>query len=231
MNNKPSLLFIHGFMGSITDFYEIAEKLQNKFEIDYLEIPHHDLECNYNNALEYFDSINLKYDYIVAYSMGGRIALWAAYLNKLHFKKMILESTSFGIENTNKRSIRLKADLSLFDNIKNFNDFLMDWYSNPMWFNILEHPNYKEILNKKNDISNYKRSLELFSVGIQPYLLPFAKQIKDKLFYIYGEHDQKYKNIAIDSNIKSKEMKCCGHNTHFQDPTSFVNVILEQFDC
>lgn len=240
---SPPLLFLHGFMGSKEDWEEVAQALSSHFYCLAIDLPGHGENeridfLSFNDFLEEFKNFCLTLPSnlsIIGYSLGGRVALASYFCSKIPFKKLVIESANPGILNLSQKQKRLSEDLSLFSQIKNQNDlnsFLNHWYEMPLFGNIKNHPSFSKLIEQKSytQIKNWQRSLNLLSVGAFPNLWEKLYELDIPLCYIAGSLDQKYVEIgeklsSISSQILFKKIDNCAHNTHFERPNIFCELI------
>lgn len=249
-NTKNSLfIFFHGFTEDSEDFYDLANLIKSKYDILLCDLPGHgknaisdfyDQKSLMNELKDFLFIYSSQYTQVnfYGYSMGGRIAL-ELYLNydcKIH--QLILESVSFGLENSKEKKERLTNDLNLFKS-KEYNpkDFFMNWYKNPIFGSYLNHINIDQIVKKKqlHDFNEWQKSLEFFSPGLFPTYEENLKQFMQKpipLIAVYGEEDLKYKSHSLKlekelrSSIKLFEIKNAGHNPHKTKMHEIINILL-----
>ena len=239
------LFFIHGFTGS-SDTWNSIRDLINKQSYA-IDIPGHNksifnnLKENYNIedfCVEFYlllNSLNINKIDLCGYSMGGRLSLAFAYKYPDKINSLILESTSFGIENFELKDERLLKDLELCIKIKDdYDNFIVDWSENKIFKN--QKLRNKNDWDSQNNIrSNHNKyqlakSLESFSVGRMNYLENELNLFDFPVYLISGENDEKFFKIShklmkLNSNVTHYRVNSCGHNTHLEDPKLFTDII------
>ncbi|MEM8832858.1 MAG: alpha/beta fold hydrolase [Cyanobacteria bacterium P01_G01_bin.19] len=99
--NKPIVLFLHGFMGCWQDFQEIADLLQPAFCCLLVDLPGHgktevssdryyqmpEVAMAIVNLLK---QLSIPRCFLIGYSMGGRLALYLAVFFSEYFIKVVL---------------------------------------------------------------------------------------------------------------------------------------------
>lgn len=231
-DNKPTIVFFHGFLGSKDDLKEIGEIFKNDYSLLFIDMPGHgktkienfssynDILSKLSSFIKIFESSPIYY----GYSMGGRIALQLA-INYLRPQKLILESAGLGLENALEQGDRLISDSKLFENIeqKDISRFLSKWYSQPMFKEFKEHASFKQRCENKynHSINQWRDSQNYLSQGCFPLMHTNLEKLKEfpsiQIIYIYGENDLKYKSYAkeIQSiNGQIAAIKGAGHNPH-----------------
>ena len=140
-SSKKTVLFLHGFTGSSSDWIDIAQKVDKRFNKTALDILGHGKSSS-PSSLNYYQTdslinqvnqtiINLNLNEVVlcGYSMGGRLALQFAVANPGLVKGLILESASAGIKNEKERDTRIKSDeeTAAFIESNSTEEFLTTW--------------------------------------------------------------------------------------------------------
>ncbi len=187
--NKPIMLFLHGFMGNINEFDQTIKLLFNNFSYLTLDLPGHGKtevsdDENYTMSstaqaiINLLDQLNIDKCFLIGYSMGGRLALYLALHFPHRFIKVILESASPGLLTETARLARIKSDsqiarkLSRMTNKDDFYNFLNNWYQQPIFGDIKNHPQYQSMLESRiaNHPLNLVKSLQFMGTGSQPCL-------------------------------------------------------------
>jgi 2-succinyl-6-hydroxy-2,4-cyclohexadiene-1-carboxylate synthase len=199
----------HGFLGSPDDFSFLAK------------IPNVVLHDTYEESLENI-SLNMD-DVLIGYSMGGRIAMELADRHKFNIKKLVVINSHPGIpdEDKNERGIWEESVLTRFRTLS-ANDFLKYWNSLPLFE--ADQPLEGISLDK------YLKSAKIFEtyrLSRQKYLLPKLTLNRDKVFWIAGERDQKYSDIArnliVPAGIACEFMP--GGHRLYQSPEKLFEVL------
>lgn len=250
IEKKIPIIFLHGFTGSVNDWESIQSKIHNKFTPIFIDLIGHGSSSSPINEEHYsagsqikflyeiIDFLNIDKLFLVGYSMGGRLALQFSLKFPTKVLGLILESTSFGIENGAERAKRVESDKSLAEKItgEGIEKFIDYWYSLPL-FNSLKHlpaERFRELkqVRKKNDLNGLKNTLLRFSTGKMKYLIPESKKIRFKVLLIVGDLDKKFKESSkkVVEQIPNSMLKIVpntGHNVHFEKPEVFLKLINE----
>ena len=108
--NGPVILFIHGFLGSRKDWYDIIPYFKDQYHCLLIDLPAHgESKSSLDQRLYSFDhlalsivklldKLKIKKCYLVGYSMGGRLALYLAIYFFERFYRVVLESASPGLD-------------------------------------------------------------------------------------------------------------------------------------
>lgn len=242
---NPIILFLHGFMGNLHDFQEVATLLSEQFCCLLIDLPGHgntEVKQNKDYAMpnlaqaiiELMKTLQINKCFLLGYSMGGRVALYLTIYFPGYFKRVILESTSPGLETKAERDRRIRQDVKLAEKLESqdYSLFLKQWYSNPLFDSFRQHPNYHQAIIRKlnNNPLKLSKSLRYMGTGIQPSSWHQLSASKIPLLLVVGELDRKFITInqriaTICSQSQLKIVNSSGHNVHFEQPIDLVNLI------
>jgi 2-succinyl-6-hydroxy-2,4-cyclohexadiene-1-carboxylate synthase len=227
----PSLLLLHGFMGSSADFHPAISTLSQYFQCICVDLPGHGQtpidKHDFVSTAEQILAIAPDNCYLLGYSLGGRLALYMALHYPDRWQKVILESASFGLPTAQIRQERQRQDSAIARKLRqpdlDFAAFIHNWYQQPVFTGIEDHPNFSELMvsRSNNNPLSLARSLETMGLGQQPYLGELLKTNKIPLLILVGEQDTKFVEIGqqIATFCQQVELKIipnCSHNIHFQ---------------
>lgn len=250
---KPIILFLHGFMGNLHEFDQVIELLFNDFSHLTIDLPGHgetqvlDDEC-YTMAstataiIQLLDELKIDQCYLIGYSMGGRLALYLTLHFPHRFIKVILESASPGLATETARLARIKSDTQIARKISriihqdDFYNFLNNWYQQPIFGDIKNHPQYQYMVVSRlaNQPLNLVKSLQFMGTGSQPSLWELLPNNNIPLLLLVGEKDEKFIaiNIAITEKCNLAKLQIIpqvGHNIHLANTLAFVQNIRDFF--
>lgn len=251
--NKPTILFLHGFMGDCEEFEDVVSIISNLNHFSFLtvDLPGHGktqlLESNDYYTMEFtaqsiinlLNKLKISNCFLIGYSMGGRLALYLTLNFPERFLKVILESASPGLSTETQRLERVKSDnqiarkLNRINTSEDFTAFLSAWYTQSIFGNIKNHTNYEKLIatRLKNNNLELAKSLCWMGTGSQPSLWEKIKTNTLPVLLLVGEYDKKF----IDINTKmAYACKYCdlniilgaGHNIHFEQPQIFAEKVL-----
>lgn len=112
LNQQPTLVFIHGLFGSLSNLGIIARAFQGKFNILQIDVRNHGLsehsaEMDYHlmasDVLQTLQHLSIQNVIVIGHSMGGKIAMKLVNLavnsTQLHIEKLIiLDMTPFAYQ-------------------------------------------------------------------------------------------------------------------------------------
>lgn len=244
LHEQSIVLFLHGFLGSGADFAPVISQLSNRCLT--IDLPGHG-ETRFteeytmsNTAIAIVNSLNeLQIDQanLVGYSMGGRLALYLALNYPNRFPKAAIESGSPGLKTEREQSDRIQRDRELANRLEtDFDQFLIDWYNQPLFRSFKEHPQFEQMLKMRscNDPIALARSLREMGTGMQPSLWEKLQSHHNPLLLIVGECDRKF--VAINQEMawlcETAEFAIApkaGHSVHFEKLDWFVDRIKSFF--
>jgi 2-succinyl-6-hydroxy-2,4-cyclohexadiene-1-carboxylate synthase len=248
LDERPKLVLIHGFTGSVNDWDPIIPNITEKYQPIAIDVIGHGKssvpespEFYYSDAItdqlyELFEKLNLKKIVLMGYSMGGRIALQFAFRYPEALYALILESTSPGIKDIKQRNERLKKDQELAHflqthTIEEFIDYWMDLdlFNTQRRFSNEKLSQIKKIRTRNNK-TGLANTLLYFSPAQMPQLSDSLSKLKVKTILITGELDSKFTKISSKMaksihGAKHKIVKSVGHNTHLEDSKKFLNFV------
>jgi 2-succinyl-6-hydroxy-2,4-cyclohexadiene-1-carboxylate synthase len=244
--NKPLILFLHGFMGSIDEFDAAIKFLADDFSYLTLDLPGHGktrvfggdesytIESTAQGLINLLDELKIAQCFLVGYSMGGRLALYLTLHFPRRFEKVVLESASPGLLTEAERLARMKSDSQIARKLakcvdqKDFATFLDNWYSQPIFGSFKKHPEYAHLLVNRlqNSPLELEKSLRWMGTGCQPSLWEKLEENSIPLLLLVGENDEKFLNIntAMTQRCKPSQLNIiqqAAHNTHWENSLEF----------
>lgn len=113
-NIKPVLVFLHGLLGSKSDWQKVIKKLPH-FQCIALDLPFHGkakqvVVKNFEQTAQYLSSqiknkVKDKPYFLIGYSLGGRLSLYYALQSnceKYNLQGLILEGANLGLSKKSK---------------------------------------------------------------------------------------------------------------------------------
>jgi 2-succinyl-6-hydroxy-2,4-cyclohexadiene-1-carboxylate synthase len=238
----PSLLLLHGFMGSGADFRPAISTLAQYFHCICVDLPGHGQtlidDHDFVSTAEQILAIAPDNCHLCGYSLGGRLALYLALHYPDRWRKVILESASFGLPTAQMRQERQRQDSAIARKLRqpdlDLAAFVYNWYQQPVFTGIEDHPNFSELIvsRSNNNPLALARSLETIGLGQQPYLGKLLATNKIPLLLLVGEQDPKFVEIGHQINQSCPQSEIvivpnCSHNIHFQQLELWLKAVLE----
>lgn len=248
MGQGPTLLFLHGFMGSGEDWLPVLERLSSQFHCVAIDLPGHgktrcdrpelfSMERTAEHVVAWVLEHQLQCQAIVGYSMGARLSLYGALRFPHCFPQAVIESGSPGLINSKDRKARRDIDLARSHAIEaDFLSFLRNWYQQPLFTSLWKHSYVFEEMQRRrlcNDPIGLARSLREMGTGQQPNLWPLLSLHTDPLLFLTGEFDQKFTRInrgmnACCQTARHEVVPGVGHNIHLENPGA-IAYHIQQF--
>lgn len=245
--NGIPIVFLHGFSENMSTFKHLDCTGYMKILIDIIghgrtqspkEMRYYDVDYLVDAINYIIHTITDKKYILYGYSMGGRIALAYALKYQKEMAKLLLESSSYGIEDQQMRKNRYESDCRLADNIRrNKIEWFESYWSNIAIFKTQEklNENVKNEIKKirlSNNITGLSNSLIGFSQGKVACLKSELHKLNIDVIYVSGESDSKYTAIGenftkLIRNIMHICVKSSGHNVHMEK-TKSINRLLNE---
>jgi 2-succinyl-6-hydroxy-2,4-cyclohexadiene-1-carboxylate synthase len=242
-SDRPWLLLLHGFLGRGDDFDHLVPALSQQYRCLCIDLPGHgqtevhsadetlyQMPATALAIVELLDALQIQQAALYGYSMGGRLALYLALQFPNRLSHLILESASPGLRTPADRQARLQADQQLAHRlVTDFPQFLSDWYAQPMWWSLRQHPGFGELADRRlqNCPLELAKSLCNCGLGSQPNLWDDLANCTVPVLLLVGAHDPKFIEINRQmvnrfSTAKLAIIKNTGHNINFENPHQVI---------
>ncbi|MBD2298239.1 2-succinyl-6-hydroxy-2,4-cyclohexadiene-1-carboxylate synthase [Nostoc sp. FACHB-190] len=250
--NKPYIIFLHGFIGQLDEFDEVIQLLGTEFSYLTVDLPGHgktqvfgedkyyNIEQTAQALINLLDELHIPKCFLVGYSMGGRLALYLTLYFPERFDKVILESASPGLVTEQERIERIKKDEQIARKLlrcvskSEFREFLLNWYNQPIFGSIKNHPGFDRMLASRlqNQPLELAKSLRIMGTGSQLSLWHKLKDNTVPLLLLVGHNDDKFININIQMSgicpvAQLKIISNSAHNIHLENTPEFVQYIQD----
>lgn len=242
----PKIVFLHGFLGSGSDWLSFAKKLSDKFCSILVDLPGHGeagipadggADGFFMQTVEALageiQRLSKKPCVLVGYSMGGRIGLALALRHPELFSKAVIVSSSPGLRTEEERAARRKSDEGIARKIeRNFEGFIEFWYDQPLFATLKSHDLFHEVeaQRKQGSPQNLARALRLLGTGNQPSFWDELPGNRLPMLFCVGEKDTKYVQIdklmlEICPQSSLELFEQCGHTLHIEEPERFLESV------
>lgn len=241
-SDSPCIIFLHGFMGSSEDWIPLMRRLAEEYYCIAYDLPGHNqtevegydefytIDNTCASLKKEIDSQGITNFHLVAYSMGGRIALTFAIKYPEIINKLVLISTSPGIESAVLREDRIKFDAEIAEKIRTLelHNFLKLWYSAPIFAEINQTNLFGKLIARRtyNNKESLIKSLEYSGTGEMRPLWNDIQSYQKPVLLITGERDRKYciinsKMDELFPNSTFKIIKKSAHIVFMEQPKEF----------
>lgn len=249
---QPPLLFLHGFMGWGGDWLPLAGRLADQFFCLMPDLPGHgrhlDLPMEQPlsfqglvDGLESFlDHLKLEKVSLVGYSMGGRLALYAATTFPERIKVLALEGANPGLADEMARQERASADDRQAEYLlaHGVAAFVEQWYELALFSSLKKQPALLSTLKAQrqhNEAGWLAKIISELSPGRQPSMWQALERLTMPVLLVAGALDTKYTHLAAQVKAKLPEATVAiipeaGHNTHLEQPEQFIRQLRTFLD-
>jgi len=243
--DKPCLLFLHGFMGSALDWHFAMDALSSHYYCLALDLPGHGVNpksaCSFSECWQQIqqllDSMQIQSFVPIAYSMGGRLALYILSQipmnGAMSIPGLILESAGLGISDQVERGLRREQDQKRAEALENqdFTEFLRAWYQQPLFGRLNQSAVYPELLARRLTQNPHSMAevLRKCGAGRDADFRPVLSANQKPVLYFAGQEDQKYRQLteqldAVNPLIETAILDG-GHNTHAENPALWLKAV------
>lgn len=244
--SDKKVVLLHGFTGSTNTWEEVVSSIDPSIEILTIDLIGHGetdkpkearrylVEEQVADLHELFQQIGWEHFTLVGYSMGGRLAL--AYSSKHGVDRLILESSSPGLNDQDARIERKFADEQLAQRIieEGVPAFIDYWEQIPLFDSQKRLSHKKKKMIREERLSQtavgLSNSLKGFSTGEQPSLWGNLNSLHIPVTLLTGELDVKFceiakKMLALLPNANWKIINNVGHAIHVENPKLFATIV------
>ena len=217
------------------DFYCLNIDLPGHGKTQVLENDCYSMAKTAQELINLLDELKVRPRFLAGYSMGGRLALFLTLNFPQYFDKVILESASPGLPTKEERLERVKRDEQIARKLvrsiekDDFRKFLDNWYSQPIFGNIKNHPQFEQMIENRlqNNPTELTKSLRFMGTGVQPSLWDKLQENKIPMLLLVGENDRKFIDIntrmaQVNDLCQLKIIENAAHNIHLENTSLFV---------
>ena len=231
----PRAVLVHGFTQTHETWVDVIESLKQNFEVIAVDAPNHgdscDISLNLESGAKAIGEVGGNATYI-GYSLGGRFCLTLALAEPQLVSRLVLISTTAGIEDKEQRSERIRNDEELARRIEQIgvNQFIDEWLNQSLFAGLNNETNQRGV-RLKNTAIGLSSSLRLCGAGRQQPTWSRLKELTMPVLVIAGANDEKYRRLAerlvseIGDNATLKIVEDSGHTPHLEQPKIFQDLL------
>ena len=240
--SKPTLVLLHGFLGSANDWSTLIGQLPD-CDCIALNLPGHGDACEQrlnqmadfprwlNQQLQQRDISNY---HLLGYSLGGRLALQFAATQPVGLQSLVLENAHPGLSSVEERKTRASADARWARQFyrEPLTEVLAAWYQQPVFADLSPIERTSLIAERsQNNAAQLAHMLCCCSLAKQADLQTWLQDTSLPVLYLCGKQDLKFKAIgaqlAAQSVAVTQQTLAGGHNLHRANPESMAAAIRQ----
>ena len=240
--DRPTLVLLHGFLGSAADWQPVLPALEPHFHCLALDLPGHGDNRFPLSQGPGFDEVCLHLEsqlphhsfHLLGYSLGGRIALHLAQRRPERLLSLTLESAHPGLKLESDRAQRRQADEQWQQVLQqhSLSDFLERWYRQPVFANLSEQAREKMIEARLgNDANTLAALYHNTGLGWQQDMSQLLAKLTIPVHYLCGREDSKFVALGMEMDslglLTSLHSFPCGHNVHRACPAPFADTLIQ----
>lgn len=233
------IVALPGFLGQPEDFSVFKDALLSSHpEIDFQTVdvvstlttpskkPFQDWAKKFNQSQK---NAHIERNILLGYSMGGRLALHAAFDKPGLWDEVVLISTHPGLISADEKSERLKADSAWAEKLMTlpWQEVIKLWNDQPV-FSGSKAPMRNELESKRKELSQIMLN---WSLAKQDFLGEKLVDLKPKLRWYAGEKDIKF--VELFRHLKTEGfiddiyvIKGSGHRIIFDKPQDLADQLV-----
>ncbi len=236
--DKPWLVFLHGFSGDCREWLLPGEHL-SAYPRLYLDLPGHGESASiavsdFADVSRLLDRTLVSYNilsyWLVGYSLGGRIALYHACQRPEGLQGLIVEGAHPGLSDEHARASRRASDAHWAARFRQepLEAVFADWYQQPVFASLTPAQREQLVaLRSHNNGTTLAGMLQATSLAEQPDLRAALAESTVPFFYLYGEQDHKFRDIARQLSAIRHEIPHAGHNAHRENPVAVAERLAQ----
>ncbi|HEV8065174.1 MAG TPA: alpha/beta fold hydrolase [Acidimicrobiales bacterium] len=232
----PRVALVHGFTQSAGSWAPLVAALEDR-ELVMPDLPGHGgsplAEGGLAGAARLLGEACGPATY-VGYSLGGRTCLHLAFLRPELVERLVLVSTSAGIDDLSARDERRASDEALAARLEAggddaLPDFVEEWLSGPL-FSHLDPAQADRASRLVNSAAGLASSLRQCGAGTQLPLWEELRTLTMPVLVVAGEHDPKYVDLGarLASAVSDAQFVVAagaGHSVPFEVPDAFAALV------
>jgi 2-succinyl-6-hydroxy-2,4-cyclohexadiene-1-carboxylate synthase len=238
------LVLAHGFTQNGVAWGPFGEQLARGHRVVAVDLPGHggsgDVAGDIPAAAQLLGDAGGSADYL-GYSLGGRIALHLALARPDLVSRLVLVSTTPGIEDAEARAARRRADEDLARDLDDgpedgpaeaarLEAFLRRWLSGPLFASLAPEAAMVEA-RRHNTCAGLASSLRGCGTGTQDPLWSRLCQLAMPVLVVAGDHDARFAAIgarmatAVGPGARLELIPDAGHACHLERPAAVADVV------
>lgn len=232
-----SLVLVHGFTQSGRSWGPLATAFGRRYRTVAVDAPGHGrsaaVEADLAAGADLMAAAAGAGTWL-GYSMGGRYALHVALRHPELVERLILVSTTAGIDDERERAERRRSDQVLAGRIEQLglDDFLHEWLDQPLFASLVADAS-QLASRREGTAAGLASSLRLAGTGSQHPLWGRLGELVVPVLVVAGTLDDKYCALArrlvdaVGANAELQLIDGAGHACHLERQDVFASVVLD----
>ena len=234
-----SLVLLHGFSGTCRAWDRVAAQLSAQRYLPLaIDLPGHgdaaeqDAAITFASCAEHVLAHSPERFVLGGYSLGGRVALHVALAAPERVRRLVLVSTSAGIEDPAERAERRAADRRLADELERipFERFIERWRTQPLF---ADEPSEVGALAREDQRRNRPQALaavlRAIGTGEMEPLWDRLGELTMPVTVVAGERDAKFRALGerMAARMPNAELLIVagGHGLLLESPTAVARAL------
>ena len=230
------LTLVHGFTQTGRSWAPLVPALAEHFDVVTPDLPGHggraDVRVDMEGAARLLGEEGGRGAY-VGYSMGGRVALQLAVSRPELVERLVLVSTTAGIEDDDDRAARQEADEARAQALERdgLDAFLEEWLAQPLFAGLSPEAAGLEA-RRENTAAGLAAALRLLGTGVMEPLWRRLLGVHAPVLVVAGERDDPYCVLAVQlagwlgEHAALAMVPGAGHACHLERPDAFLELVL-----
>jgi 2-succinyl-6-hydroxy-2,4-cyclohexadiene-1-carboxylate synthase len=232
---------VHGFTQSARAWGRVGSDLGTRHRVIALDAPGHGgssaVRADLATGADLMAATVAEPAAWIGYSMGGRFALHVSLRHPDEVRRLVLVSTSAGIEDAAERAARRRSDQALADRVEKegVETFVRWWLAQPL-FSTLPAEAAELESRLAGTAAGLASSLRLAGAGTQEPLWDQLSGLAMPVLVVAGELDSKYVELAeklaagIGATARLEVIPGAGHACHLERPDVFGGIVRPFLD-
>jgi 2-succinyl-6-hydroxy-2,4-cyclohexadiene-1-carboxylate synthase len=235
------VVLVHGFTQSARAWSRIGAELGTRHRVIALDAPGHgrssEVRADLVTGADLMVAAAPEPAAWIGYSMGGRFALHVALRHAAAVRRLVLVSTSAGIEDAAERAARRRSDEALAERVEEegVEEFVRWWLGQPLFSTL--PPEAAELESRlTGSAAGLASSLRLAGAGTQEPLWDQLNNLSMPVLVVVGQLDFKYVGLAeklvarIGPPAHLEVIPGSGHACHLERPDLFGGIVARFLD-